>query len=250
MRYLVLTDVHANLEALDACLVDARARVFDQTLVLGDLVGYGPNPNEVVERIIGLKPVAVVRGNHDKVACGIEEAEGFNAVARNAARWTLDMLTPEYREWLAAMPEGPTIVDDVVEICHGSPFDEDAYIFDELDAVRALKVSTRPLCLFGHTHYPVTFELSEEAFDTLGPAAAGETQLIMKPGAKYLLNPGSVGQPRDGDPRAAYAIVDTAAAKGPRVELIRLSYPVEETQGKIMAAGLPEVLAQRLAVGR
>jgi predicted phosphodiesterase len=250
MRYLVLTDIHANLEALDACLADARARGYDETLVLGDLVGYGPDPNEVVERIIALKPLAMVRGNHDKVACGLEQAEGFNAVARSAAKWTLDTLSPKNREWLADLPEGPTIVDDLVEICHGSPFDEDAYIFDELDAVRALKVSTRPLCLFGHTHYPVTFELSAETFDTVGPAAAGETQLTLKHGAKYLVNPGSVGQPRDGDARAAYAIVDTNAKRTPRIELLRLKYAVEDTQAKIVAAGLPEVLAQRLAVGR
>jgi diadenosine tetraphosphatase ApaH/serine/threonine PP2A family protein phosphatase len=250
MRYLVITDIHANLEALDACLVDARTRGYDESLVLGDLVGYGPDPNDVVERILALAPVAIVRGNHDKVACGLEQAEGFNAVARNAAKWTLEVLTPEHREWLAALPEGPTIVDDLVEICHGSPFDEDAYIFDELDAVRALKVSTRPLCLFGHTHYPVTFELSAEAFDTVGPAAAAEAQLPLKEGAKYLVNPGSVGQPRDGDPRAAYAIVDTSDRGHQRVELFRLNYPVEDTQAKIIAAGLPEVLAQRLAVGR
>ena len=247
MRYLVLTDIHANLEALDACLADARTRGYDDALVLGDLVGYGPDPNEVVDRIIALKPCALVRGNHDKVACGLEQAEGFNAVARSAAKWTLDVLTPHNREWLCALPEGPTIVDDLVEICHGSPFDEDAYIFDELDAVRALKVSTRALCLFGHTHYPVTFELSAEAFDTVGPAAAGETHLALKPGAKYLVNPGSVGQPRDGDPRAAYGIADTRTN---RVELYRVDYDIENTQAKVLKAGLPGVLAQRLGVGR
>ena len=138
--------------------------------MLGDLVGYGGDPNAVVERVQALKPAAIVRGNHDKVACGLEQAEGFNAVAKSAAKWTLDVLTPEHREWLAALPEGPIDVDDVVEICHGSPFDEDAYIFDELDAVRALKVSNRPLCLFGHTHYPVTFELSDDSFDSVGSA--------------------------------------------------------------------------------
>jgi predicted phosphodiesterase len=247
MRYLVLTDIHANLEALDTCLADARVRKYDETLVLGDLVGYGPDPNTVVERVQALKPLAIVRGNHDKVACGLEQAEGFNTVAKNAAKWTLDVLTEEYRDWLAALPEGPIEVDEVVEICHGSPFDEDAYIFDELDAVRALKVQTRPLCLFGHTHYPVTFELSEESFDSVGSATAPQTRVEMRNGCKYLLNPGSVGQPRDSDPRAAYAIVDTAKR---RVELYRLTYPVEETQAKIVRAGLPEVLAQRVALGR
>ncbi len=247
MRYLVLTDIHANLEALDTCLADARTRGFDATLCLGDLVGYGADPNGVIERIQSLTPITVVRGNHDKVACGLEQAEGFNSVAKSAAKWTLDVLTPEHRQWLADLPAGPHIVDDVVEICHGSPFDEDAYIFDDLDAVRGLKTSTRPLCLFGHTHYPVTFELSADHFETVGPAAAAEMRMTLRPGSKYLLNPGSVGQPRDSDPRAAYAIVDTSQHC---VELYRLRYPVDQAQAKIIAAGLPEVLAQRLGLGR
>jgi len=247
MRYLVLTDIHGNLEALESCLADARERACDATLVLGDLVGYGPDPNAIVERVIGLEPIAIVRGNHDKVACGLEQADGFNSVAKSAARWTLDVLRPAHRDWLCALPEGPTEVDDVVEICHGSPFDEDAYIFDEVDAVRALKVATRPLCLFGHTHYPVTFELSAESFDSVGSTVTPQMLVQMRDGCKYLLNPGSVGQPRDGDPRAAYAIVDTEHR---RIELFRVKYPVEETQAKIIRAGLPEVLAQRLAVGR
>jgi diadenosine tetraphosphatase ApaH/serine/threonine PP2A family protein phosphatase len=247
MRYLVLTDIHANLEALEACLADARDRRCEQTLVLGDLVGYGADPNGVIDRVLALKPTAIVRGNHDKVACGLEQAEGFNAVAKSAARWTLDILTPEYRDWLANLPQGPTQVDDLVEICHGSPFDEDAYIFDELDALRALKVSTRPLCLFGHTHYPITFELSSETIDSVGSSSASETLVQMRDGCKYLINPGSVGQPRDGDPRAAYAIVDTTER---RVELFRSPYNVEEAQAKVVRAGLPDVLAQRLAVGR
>ena len=247
MRYLVLTDIHANLEALDACLADALVHTYDATLVLGDLVGYGPDPNTVVERVQALNPVAIVRGNHDKVACGLEQAEGFNSVAKSAAKWTFDILKPPHCNWLCELPEGPIEVDDLVEICHGSPFDEDAYIFDELDAVRALKVATRPLCLFGHTHYPVTFELSEQSFDSVGSASGPQMQVQMRAGCKYLLNPGSVGQPRDGDPRAAYAIVDTNKR---HVELFRLEYPVEETQTKIIKAGLPEVLAQRLGVGR
>src|SRR5882724_11721451 len=100
MRYLVLTDIHANLEALDACLADARERGYDQTLVLGDVVGYGGDPNAVIDRMIALAPAAIIRGNHDKVACGLEPPEGFNVVARSAALWTLDALTPEHRAWL------------------------------------------------------------------------------------------------------------------------------------------------------
>src|SRR5262245_63791976 len=106
MRYLVLTDIHANLEALEACLADARDRRCDQTLVLGDLVGYGADPNGVIDRVLELKPTAIVRGNHDKVACGLEQAEGINAVAKSDASWTLEVLTPEYRDWIATLPEG------------------------------------------------------------------------------------------------------------------------------------------------
>ena len=163
------------------------------------------------------------------------------------AHWTYEVLTPANRQWLAALPRGPIDVDDVVEICHGAPFDEDAYIFDELDAVRALKTSQRPLCLFGHTHWPVMFELADGRVDTIGSTNSSSTHLFLRPESKYLLNPGSVGQPRDGDPRAAYGLVDTSAKS---VDLYRVDYPIETTQAKVIKVGLPEVLAQRLAVGR
>jgi diadenosine tetraphosphatase ApaH/serine/threonine PP2A family protein phosphatase len=247
VRYLVLSDIHANLEALDACLDHAGTRACDQSLVLGDVIGYGADPNAVIERIRALNPIAMVRGNHDKVVFGLEHAEGFNAVARSAARWTLDVLTAENRDWIAALPAGPKVVDELVEICHGSPLDEDAYIFDEVDARLALTATTRLLCLFGHTHYPVTFETVDGAFGCDGPSSLAESCLDLRQGTKYLLNPGSVGQPRDGDPRAAYGIVDTTARC---VELYRLGYPIEEAQAKIVAAGLPEVLARRLSAGR
>jgi predicted phosphodiesterase len=247
MRYLVLTDIHANLEALETCLADARARGYDQTLVLGDLVGYGADPNAVVAMVQGLKPAAMVRGNHDKVACGLDQAEGFNLIAKSAARWTFDTLTPEHRAWLAALPRGPLVVDDLVEICHGSPFDEDAYLFDEIDARRAFTVTTRQLCLFGHTHYPVTFHFSGSVLGAAGPSAESESLLRLQDEMRYLVNPGAVGQPRDGDPRAGYAIVDAAAK---HVELVRIEYPVETAQAKVVAAGLPDVLARRLGVGR
>jgi diadenosine tetraphosphatase ApaH/serine/threonine PP2A family protein phosphatase len=247
MRYLVLTDLHSNLEALEACLADAAGRKYDRALVLGDLVGYCADPNGVVERVQALAPAAIVRGNHDKVACGLELADGFNAVAKRAAHWTHDTLTPENRAWLAALPRGPVIVDELVEICHGSPFDEDAYIFDELDAVRALKTSQRPICLFGHTHWPVTFELNGGRVETIGASERWVDRLTLRPESKYMLNPGSVGQPRDGDPRAAYAIVDTVTMTA---DLIRVGYAIETTQAKVIKAGLPDVLAQRLAAGR
>ena len=247
MRYLVLTDIHANLEALETVLSDAQARGYDDSLVLGDLVGYGADPNAVVERVRALRPTAIVRGNHDKVAFGLDQAEGFNTVAKAAAQWMLEVLTPENRQWIASLPQGPLAVDDLVEICHGAPYDEDAYIFDETDARLALMTATRPLCLFGHTHYPVTFELTNGTFTRREAAADAEARLELSAGVTYLLNPGSVGQPRDGDPRAAYAIVDTGVK---RVELFRLMYPVEAAQAKVISAGLPKILARRLAAGR
>jgi diadenosine tetraphosphatase ApaH/serine/threonine PP2A family protein phosphatase len=247
LRYLVLADVHANLEALDACLSHAAARGFDRTLVLGDLVGYGPDPNETIARIQSLNPVSMIRGNHDKVACGLEQPEGFNAVAKGAALWTYETLTPSNRTWVATLAQGPQIVDDLVEICHGSPFDEDAYVFDELDAVRALKVSRRLLCMFGHTHCPVAFALTQGRVETVAVSGLSESRVDLLAESKYLINPGSVGQPRDGDPRAAYGIADTRAN---RVELYRVDYDIENTQAKVLKVGLPGVLAQRLAVGR
>jgi diadenosine tetraphosphatase ApaH/serine/threonine PP2A family protein phosphatase len=247
MRYLVLTDIHGNLEALEASVADARARGFDRTLVLGDIVGYGADPEAVIARVRDLQPAAVVRGNHDKVACGLDSAEGFNTVARTAVAWTYHRLSEADRRWLADLPRGPIAVDEVVEICHGAPFDEDAYVFDELDASRALKMTSRPLCLFGHTHSPIVFVLASGAITASVPDPAGQMHVGLEAEARYLVNPGAVGQPRDGDPRAAYAIVDTDTRA---IDLVRLGYDVKAAQGKIIRAGLPEVLATRLAAGR
>lgn len=247
MRYLVLSDIHANLEALDAVVAAAGTMAYERMLVLGDLVGYGGDPNGVVERVRALAPHALIRGNHDKVGSGIESPEGFNAVARSAIRWTYDTLTRTNREWLAALPAGPVAVDDLIEICHGTPFDEDAYVFDDLDALRGLHAAERPLCLFGHTHVQVGYALAGDQF-TLTTLDTDRPLAISFPeGAKHLLNPGSVGQPRDGDPRAGFAIVDT----GSRTATIhRIEYPVHKAQARIIAEGLPDVLAQRLALGR
>jgi predicted phosphodiesterase len=247
MRYLVLSDIHGNLEALGAALAEAARRGYDQLLVLGDLVGYGADPNGVIDRIRELKPIMVIRGNHDKAACGLEDAESFNLVAKSAVHWTYEMLTVENRGYLERLPAGPQIVDELIEICHGAPFDEDAYIFDELDALRALAQSRRPVCLFGHTHFPIAFYLSQRGLGASEATGAAEFVVEVKSGVKYLINPGSVGQPRDGDPRAAFAIADTARS---HVGLYRVSYAVTEAQAKVKNAGLPVVLADRLGIGR
>jgi predicted phosphodiesterase len=247
MRYLVLTDIHANMEGFESCLADAKTRGYDKILILGDIVGYGPDPNAVIDRIRELKPAAIVRGNHDKVAMGLNQAEGFHAAARAAASWMLDTLTPSNREWLVELPMGPSVVDGIVEICHGAPFDEDAYIFDELDARQAFDAATKPVTFYGHTHFAVAFRLRGDMLDVIGPVPDGDTVLLLDSASKYLINPGSVGQPRDGDPRAAYAIFD---ANTQRIDMLRVPYAIEATQAKMWNAGLPDALVRRLSAGR
>ena len=151
MRYLILTDIHANLEALETCLADAQSRGFDRTLVLGDLVGYGADPNAVIERVQQLEPWAIVRGNHDKVALGEEVLEWFNPVARFAALWTLKVLTPENLEYVRLLPQGPLAVDSY-QIAHGSPLDEDEYLISAAEVGQAFQYLERDLTFFGHTH--------------------------------------------------------------------------------------------------
>lgn len=244
MRYLILSDVHGNLEALEAVLGTGRG--WSKVLVLGDLVGYGADPNAVVERVRALPIAAMVRGNHDKVATGLAAVDSFNPVARHAINWTMRVLTPESRAWLAALPEGPTPLSDQVEICHGAPHDEDFYVFDEMDAQRASAGLSRQVCLFGHTHVACVFRIGN------GPPQAripGDDAYVFDYAGveKALVNCGAVGQPRDGDPRAAFGILDTSTRT---VTLMRVAYDIQMAQSKILAAGLPASLANRLTVGR
>ena len=246
MRYLVISDIHANLEALDAVFAATPPHKYDRVLVLGDLVGYGADPNPVIDRVRALNPLSVIRGNHDKASCGLDDGSSFNQIARFAAAWTGEALTADNRQYLRDLPAGPVIIDDRIEICHGAPFDEDHYIFDGNDARRALDASERDLCLFGHTHLPVVF--FDEAGDIGGEIPEGaEHEVSLQDGVKLLVNVGSVGQPRDGDPRAGYAMFDSGSRK---LVLYRVPYPVEIAQRKIVAAGLPHTLANRLAIGR
>ncbi|HEX5107800.1 MAG TPA: metallophosphoesterase [Vicinamibacterales bacterium] len=244
MRYLVLSDIHANLEALEAAL--AAGPTADAVLILGDLVGYGADPNAVIERVRSLPRTTMIRGNHDKVGAGIDSVRSFNHLARQAIEWTAAALTAEHRQWLAELARGPQVVDDLIEICHGAPFDEDFYIFDELDARRALSEQTRPLCLFGHTHVPAAFRFDGD-FESFGPPKGAKFDIALNDAVRYLVNCGAVGQPRDGDARAAFGVLDTARK---RLTVRRVEYDVGSAQAKIIAAGLPDVLAQRLGVGR
>lgn len=256
MKYLVLSDIHANAEALEAALEAADA--YDRLLILGDLVGYGADPNRVIERLRALPVEALIRGNHDKVGVGLEGMESFNDIARRAIEWTRTTLTADNHSWLAALPRGPLEVDEVVEICHGAPFDEDEYVFDHLGALRSLRTATRPLCLFGHTHVPAAYRLrmrqsgSGQLLPSTGPVEAigplgDDFQIEMNNEWRCLVNCGAVGQPRDGDARAAFGLFDTDART---LTLKRTEYDVPAAQAKILKAGLPELLARRLAVGR
>ena len=247
MRYLILSDIHANMDALDAVLDSLPQGSWDREIVLGDLVGYGGAPNDEIDRIRELDPLAIIRGNHDKASCGLDDGSNFNHVARVAAEWTGGILTPENRDYLRNLPAGPLTIDERLEICHGSPDDEDHYIFDAEDARQALEAGDRQLCLFGHTHLPVIFRRAGTACDGFIPEEDAELTLRLEDDVRYVVNPGSVGQPRDGDPRAAFAIYDT---EGPILTLRRVPYAVDAAQRRILGAGLPASLANRLAVGR
>jgi diadenosine tetraphosphatase ApaH/serine/threonine PP2A family protein phosphatase len=248
MRYLILSDLHANLDALEAVL--AAAPVPDRFLILGDIVGYGAEPNAVIERVRELSPIVLIRGNHDKVASGVELPEAFNPAALQSAAWTYEILTTMNRSWLRALPSGPALIDETVEICHGTPDDEDEYLFSATEAMRLAASVSRPVCFFGHTHVAVSYTVCADRaqVETVETRLDHERITVeIKPGRKYLINPGAVGQPRDGDPRAAFGWFDTETMC---VDLWRVPYDVPRAQGRIRAAGLPDVLARRLALGR
>ena len=245
MRCLVLSDIHANIDALDRVLADAARHGDLQLLLLGDLVGYGAEPNLVIDRLRDLPVAAAIRGNHDRAACGLDDGENFNETARASAAVTGRILTARNREYLKALAAGPIAVSALTEICHGTPFDEDAYVFDEMDAMYALQASRARVCLYGHTHIPASlvFDGSLVDFGVL----KGDQTIACRDDTRYLINVGSVGQPRDGDPRAAYGVVDLDQRT---VNVYRVAYPVEQAQARIIDAGLPDVLAQRLRLGR
>ncbi|HEV8253957.1 MAG TPA: metallophosphoesterase family protein [Vicinamibacteria bacterium] len=246
MRYLILSDIHSNKEAMAAVLAFVRRKPWDKAVVLGDIVGYGANPNQAVDMVRRLRPLVGVRGNHDKVCSGIEDGELFNRIALEAALWTRKKLTRPNTRWLRTLPQGPVVVDDAFAICHGTPIDEDAYIFGEIEALNVFRQTDYPLCFFGHSHFPVIFALSTDSITTI-LTAAPSFRFKLREGVRYLVNPGSVGQPRDGSPLTGFAIYDSDSRT---VTIHRLNYPVESAQERILRAGLPRPLAERLAVGR
>jgi predicted phosphodiesterase len=247
MRYLILSDIHSNLTALEASL-DAAKGHWDKAVCLGDVVGYGPDPNEVIDRVRSLEAVTI-RGNHDKAGSGIADAEDFNPVARAVALWTRKQLRPENQEWLENLPSGPLSVD-AFSIVHGAVHDEDEYVFAPAQALDSLADAPSPLTFFGHTHVQGAFTLRDEKVAVLHfrpPDGSLFATLQIEPGAIYMVNPGSVGQPRDGDARAGFAIADLP---NHAVEFWRVPYDIEAVQKRMEASGLPEPLIQRLAFGR
>jgi len=247
MRILVLSDLHSNAGALDAVLDAAKDR-WDLSVCLGDVVGYGPDPNDVTARLRELC-TKTIRGNHDKAVTGLMATEDFNPVAKAAVDWTRAELKPEHMAWLSALPKGPLETDGIV-LVHGALQDEDEYVFTPEQALDGLLDSRAIVTFFGHTHHQGGFSYRDADLEVLQirpRAAESFAALRVEPTQRYLLNPGSIGQPRDGDPRAAFAIADLEHQV---VEFCRVPYDIQAVQKRMRSAHLPEPLVQRLALGR
>jgi predicted phosphodiesterase len=245
LRSLIVSDLHSNAEALKAVMARVRRKKFDRVICLGDFVGYGAQPNQVLDTMRTMKASKLyIRGNHDRVASGADDGEEFNHAARFAAYWTRDHLSAPNRRFLQALPLGP-IREDSVLVCHGAPHDEDEYVFNESNARRIFEWDDAPIILYGHTHLPVIFSL--DARERIrGYAVRGDATVKLDPSLRYLINPGSVGQPRDRNPQSSFAMLDLGKRT---VHFFRVDYDVEKTQMSILKAGLPPILAHRLKHG-
>jgi predicted phosphodiesterase len=245
MRTAVISDIHANLEALTAALNRIRTLQVDKTVCLGDIVGYNANPNECID-IMRSEKIMCVLGNHDAAASGLEEPDLFNPLARTAVLWTREQLTDENRQHLIDLQRERSVRD--FYLFHGSIHDTNRYILyreDVVDNFRELAhLHQSPnLGFFGHTH--VVTVLSEQ-YGIIATSLSHEN-LFLQPGKRYLINPGSVGQPRDGDPRAAFLVYDDHDRL---ITFFRVEYDMRRCQDKIINAGLPPQLAERLSLGR
>ena len=244
MRYLILSDIHGNWEALQAVVARAGGG-YDRILCCGDVVGYGADPDQVTEWVRG-NVSTIVRGNHDKVCAGLEDLDWFNPVAQASALWTQGVMKQENLGYLRDLIKGPERVNGF-QILHGSPLDEDEYVVSEQDVAQVAPYLECEVSFFGHTHLQGAFLCHRNGVKQLpGLEGAAESTIELEPDANYLINAGSVGQPRDGDPRAAYAIYEP---KERLVTLCRAEYDIATAQRKIYGAGLPELLALRLEAG-
>jgi diadenosine tetraphosphatase ApaH/serine/threonine PP2A family protein phosphatase len=248
VRRLVVSDIHANFEALDAVLWDASG-LYDEIICAGDLVGYGASPAEVLDWARGADgPRAIVRGNHDRAAAVPSEAEDFNEYALEALLWTRAQLRRDDLDWLGSLPAGP-LERECFTIAHGSPAGEDDYLVSGVDIESVRARLTRPMCVVGHSHIQGGWSLERGGVVRLARPTDSERERVidLQAGFSYVINPGSVGQPRDRDPRAAYAIWDQDEAL---LRFRRARYNVRAAQERIRDAGLPAFLADRLAAGK
>jgi len=242
MKYAIFGDIHANLEALDAVLKKAEEEKVEKYICTGDLVGYNANPRECLEKVRELKPELIVRGNHDQYVSANDQLIGFNPQAAHVISWTRQQLTEEERSWLCTIPLQGTANSHRITIVHSTLDMPErwGYIFDKLSASASFTYQYTPLCFFGHTHKPV-------AFEKFGRVTSNSPdEISIQKNHKYMINAGSVGQPRDSDPRASFVIFDTD--KG-LVRFHRVEYDIKKAQEKIHKAGLPARCAKRLGGG-
>jgi putative phosphoesterase len=245
VRALVVSDLHSNAEALRAVFKRVRRKKFDTVICLGDFVGYGAHPNKILDTMRTVKARKVfIRGNHDRVASGLGDANGFNNAAKASALWTRDHLSAPNRRFLRDLTQGPLMHRETL-LCHGSPYDEDEYVFNVHHAAQVLALYEAPIILFGHTHLPAVFSIDEQR-NVSGFAVRTNATVKLEPGLRYLINPGSVGQPRDRNPESAFMILDTEKRT---VQFFRVAYDIGGAQAAILKAGLPEILASRLSYG-
>src|SRR5712692_10407855 len=239
MRFAIVSDIHANLEALEAVLEDARERKCTHFVCLGDVVGYNANPHECVERVREMN-CPIVKGNHDEQASLSESSRDFNELGEQGMAWTRDNLTAEDKEWFRALPLQRQVRDfTIVHATLDTP-EQWGYVFNNLDAAASFTYQHTTVCFFGHTHVPMAFIRDESVH------RVRVEQLRTEANKKYFINTGSVGQPRDADWRAAYCVYDI---ENNIVEQRRVKYDVATAQKKIIEAGLPHLLAERLAIG-
>jgi diadenosine tetraphosphatase ApaH/serine/threonine PP2A family protein phosphatase len=240
MRTAIFGDIHANLHALEAVLADAADQRCTNFVCMGDIVGYNAFPSECIARVRDMG-CPVVKGNHDEQASMLGDQEGFNALAEEAINWTRKHLSNEDKEWLRGLRLQRQVRDfTIVHATLDTPH-KWGYVFNQLDAAASFSYQTTTLCFIGHTHVPMAYIRDGNV------RATPLDSFKLQQGKKYLINVGSVGQPRDGDPRAAYCIYDTALGS---LKLRRLDYDLQGAQQAIRDVGLPERLADRLAIGR
>ncbi|MDY0144783.1 MAG: metallophosphoesterase family protein [Kiritimatiellia bacterium] len=241
LKYAILGDIHSNWEALSAVLADAESQGVSNFCSVGDMVGYNADPELCIEKVRELAGDAVVRGNHDHYCSRQENLNGFHPLAADVVDWTRKRLTDDQRSWLGNLRYSRTV--ETFMLVHATLDNPEmwGYVFDKLEAEASMAYQMCSVCFFGHTHVPLAFEKA-------GIVRGGlYTKLRITAGRKYYINVGSVGQPRDGDPRAAYAIYDMVQNV---VELRRVPYDIPATQRKIQEAGLPARAASRLEIGR